>query len=619
MRVASPHRNLVYLPLLLIITSGTLTGQQSIPAQERKGFDGPAELPRFYVKSSVADTPAPGHVLLVKDGDGLKDGLRRATCGDTIVLQADATYMGHFELPAKSCDDGHWIVIRTSSPDSSLPPEGARITPCYAGVSSLPGRPPFHCNSTKRVMAQIGGVKGQEKIISNSAGANHYRFLGVEIADTGANGDAGGYYNLVLLKDADHIIFDRCWIHGTPIGEDVKGIQFEGSSYIAVVDSYISDIHSKTSAYGADSAAIGSVTGIGPLKVVNNFLEAAGTNILWGGGRSETVLSDIEFRHNHVFKPLIWWEKSPNYFGTKFAVKNSYETKNSIRELIEGNVFDNNWKMAQKGTAILLYPKNQYGACPGCTVHDLVFRYNIVRHTVNAMGIAATNATTCVGEPGNGTGSCNFLSGPIYNIYIHDNLLEDISEPTYDGSCCTGGALWGIGTDQPSNWPHDITIEHNTGFPVGSGILSVFVAPPRVVDNFVFRDNLVGSGDYGFRGIPIGGGNKGCAGPDGALGALERCFNQTWKFTNNVIVNTSRKPTPAGDPYPKTPHCGALKSCSQFFPTDWKAVGFVNFNNGKGGNYRLRPSSPYHNAGTDGKDIGANMDALNAALAGIDP
>ena len=130
---------------------------------------------------------------------------------------------------------------------------------------------------------------------------------------------------------------------------------------------------------------------------LNNFLEAAGENVLWGGGRADTTLSDIEFRHNYVSKPLTWWHKHPSFFGTQFAVKNLYETKNSIRELIEGNIFENNWAQSQKGTAILLYPKNQYGQCPSCVVRDLTFRYNIVRHTVNGIGIAATDATTCRG------------------------------------------------------------------------------------------------------------------------------------------------------------------------------------------------------------------------------
>lgn len=584
----------------------------------RDGSEGPASLPHVFVKSARAETPAPGQVIRLNDGDSLQDALRRAACGDTIELQAGATYTGLFELPAKPCDDAHWIVIRSSAPDSSLPPEGKRITPCYAGVAALPGRPPFHCDSTHNVLARLAGAKSQNKIVANSSGANHYRIVALEIADTGANSLAGGYYDLVFLKDADHIVFDRCWIHGTSTGEDVKGVDFENSSHIAVIDSFISDIHSKVSGFGADSSAIGSVTGIGPVKIVNNFLEAAGVSVLWGGGKSTTTISDVEFRRNHVFKPLIWWQKSPNYFGTLFAVKNLYETKNSLRELIEGNIFENNWKMAQVGTAILLTPKNQYGACPGCTVHDLVFRYNIVRHTANALGLASVYATTCVGEPGGGTGSCRFFSGAIYNVDIHDNIFEDISGQTYDpGSCCTAGTLFGLTTNQPSNWPHDITIEHNTGFPVGGAVFLAVNSPPQVFSNLVFRNNLVGSGELGFRALPVGGGDKGCSGPDGAIGALDRCFDGDWIFTNNVIVHTGSKPALPGDPYPKTPHCGKLKSCSQFFPKNWAAVGFVNFANGNGGDYHLRPSSPYHHAGTDEKDVGADVDAVNAATAGV--
>ena len=208
--------------------------------------------------------------------------------------------------------------------------------------------------------------------------------MGLEIADTGANGATGGYYDLIMLTDADHIIFDRCWIHGSPIGEDVKGVEFSSSSYIGVIDSYISDIHSKVLGYGADSAAIGSVTGTGPVKIVDNFLEASGENVLWGGGASATNVTDVELRRNHMFKPFTWWRLSPTYLGTLFVVKNLFENKTGVRELVEGNIFENNWAQSQKGTAILFYPRNQTGKCPECTVHDVIFRYNIVRHAETA-------------------------------------------------------------------------------------------------------------------------------------------------------------------------------------------------------------------------------------------
>src|SRR5262249_55792935 len=58
----------------------------------------------------------------------------------------------------------------------------------------------------------------------------------------------------------------------------------------------------------------------------------------------------------------------------------------------------------------------------------------------------------------------------------------------------------------------------------------------------------------------------------------------------------------------------AIYPPGNFFPSSLAAVGFVDL---AGGNYRLAPSSAYKNAGTDGTDIGANIDALEAATAGV--
>lgn len=576
--------------------------------------DGPAAMPAACFHTATSATPSPGAVTQVAPSDSLQTAINNANCGDTLVLQAGQTYSG-FSLPAKGCDAGHYITIRSSAAGAGLSAEGTRATPCNAGVSSLPGRPDLNCAFTSNVMARIAGAPAASQIIRNADGANYYRLIGLEVADTNSNG-SGGYYDLVLLKNANHIILDRCWVHGTPTGEDVKGVQFENSAYIAVVDSYISDIHSKVSGWGADSAAIGSITGPGPVKIVNNFLEAAGENILWGGGGSSTNVSDIELRRNHFFKPFTWWQKHSTYFGTLFVVKNLFENKSGVRELVEANIFENNWQMAQKGTSILFYPVNQYGRCPGCSVHDVIFRYNIVRHVVSGISMSTNYATTCPGQPGGGIGNCLYPSGTLYNVSIHDNLLEDVSQSTYSpGSCCSGGVLFGIGTDQPANWPHDISIEHNSGFPDGAIFNVVIRAAPQVFSSFTFNNNLMGTGTYGFHTVLPGNGHPGCAGGAGALGTLAGCMGSTWTFSQNAFISASLPAPPS--PYPSTPSCGTLSSCAQLFGNDWNAVRFANYNHGNGGDYRLLPTSPYKNQGTDGKDLGADMDTLLTVTAGV--
>jgi len=54
-----------------------------------------------------------------------------------------------------------------------------------------------------------------------------------------------------------------------------------------------------------------------------------------------------------------------------------------------------------------------------------------------------------------------------------------------------------------------------------------------------------------------------------------------------------------------------------YAPATASGVSFVNYNNGNGGNYQLQSSSPYKNAGTDGKDLGADTIAVMAAVAGV--
>src|SRR6202158_495000 len=116
----------------------TATGNFSATIIAGSNFDGPAELPRVTVPSAMADTPAPGSVIPVNAGGDLQSALNTANCGDVIQLQAGATFSGKFIVPAQNCDINHWIIVRTSAPDSALPAEGQRATPCYAGVASLP-------------------------------------------------------------------------------------------------------------------------------------------------------------------------------------------------------------------------------------------------------------------------------------------------------------------------------------------------------------------------------------------------------------------------------------------------------------------------------------------------
>src|SRR5687768_8144719 len=171
-----------------------------------------------------------GTTIAVPAGGSFQNALDMAQPGDTITLQAGATYTGNFTLRAKSGTG--WIVIRTSAPDSSLPPEGRRITPAYASV-----------------MPKIV-TTNSEPAVQTASGAHHYRLTGVEV--TTSPGASINYGLVVFGSGASHLVLDRVYIHGQPNNNMRRGVAFN-SAWTAAVDSYISECHE----IGADSQEIG--------------------------------------------------------------------------------------------------------------------------------------------------------------------------------------------------------------------------------------------------------------------------------------------------------------------------------------------------------------------------
>jgi hypothetical protein len=86
------------------------------------------------------------------------------------------------------------------------------------------------------------------------------------------------------------------------------------SATTEVINSYVAGFK----VVGQDSQALMGWNGPGPFRIVNNYLEAAGENVLFGGASVTVpgvVPSDIEVRRNHLTKPLSWREGEASYAG----------------------------------------------------------------------------------------------------------------------------------------------------------------------------------------------------------------------------------------------------------------------------------------------------------------
>jgi len=566
----------------------------SVSAQTGSNFDGPAELPRVYLSTTLAETPAPGAIISVPAGGDFQGALKRANCGDTIQLEAGATFAAGYTFPAKSCDDQHWIIVRTSAADSSLPAEGTRLTPCYAGVSSLPGRPALNCTSTQKVVATLSFPGNGDGPVVFANGANHYRLLGLEITRAAKNG--GAVADLIgpqPNESMSEIVLDRLYIHGTPHDDTRRGVDLTGGTSVAVQDSYISEIHCKSGRTGTcvDSQAVSGGRGflpMGPWKIDDNFLEASGENILFGGGKATQTPADIEIRFNHLFKPMFWMPGQPGFTVPALVVKNHLELKNAQRVLFDSNLLEDNWGgFTQHGHSVLLTPKNQGengdDGCSTCQVTDVTIRYVKISHVAGGFLM------------GNGRDDDGGVAQAGERYSIHDVIVDDIQRNFYNG--------YGVFA-QVSTLPHpllqDVAINHVTAFPPWA-VFDIGAPDPAHIPGFSFTNSIVAAGVSPVN--PTGlGGKSDCAKDFQPLKVMNSCFSG-YKFSDNAFLASPLEPSlyPAGNFFYSLPE-----------------IGFVNYNNGNGGDYTLLPSSPAIDAASDGTNLGANMSAVMSAINGIE-
>ncbi|HEX8853677.1 MAG TPA: hypothetical protein VF754_09335, partial [Pyrinomonadaceae bacterium] len=468
---------------------------------------------------------AGGASIPVRRGGDLQRALDNARPGDTITLEAGATFVGPFTLPKKTGDG--WITIRTSTPDSALPPAGTRISPAHS--PALP---------------KIVSPGRNESALQTAAGAHHYRLVGIEIRPADERAEVSDLVKLgdgslaqnTLEKVPHHLVIERCYLHGFTEQPAKRGVALNSAS-TDILDSYFAEFKER----GQDSQAIGGWNGPGPYRIINNYLEAAGENVMFGGaagGLSGVIPSDIEVRRNHFSKPLRWKAGAAG-FTTQWSIKNIFELKNARRVLIEGNVFEHNWLESQSGYAIVLTVRGDSG--PQATIEDVTFRHNIVRGTSSAFNILGKDTLN--------------PSGHGARIQITNNLFADID-----------GRRWGGGGEfmKISNMPGTV-VRHNTIMQTGN-ILTAYGAPSA---GFVFTDNIAYHNDYGIIGDSRGPG----------LSTLNTYFPGAL-VRHNLIVGASAETYPDGN----------------FYPAQFSRQ---NFTDRARGDYRLAASSPYRRRGTD--------------------
>jgi hypothetical protein len=577
--------------------------------------------------------------------------INAAACGDTIVVAAGST-LGSISLPAKGCDNAHWITIQsTGVNNASFPVEGVRMTPCWSGLASMPNRPAYSCPAPQVLTFQIVTPGSSNAIVSQ--GGDHYRIIGAEITRVTTGGVP--IYNLVDLTSkgtqTNNIIFDRTWFHG--VNQDghfpmtsqsmdtstTRAIYLGQSNHIAVIDSYFSDFYDtgSMSANGnTDAQCVGggsggiANSGWGVYKFVNNHCEASGEGILLGGSGGPALTpsgctimvnctldtpSDIEVRQNFFFKPLSWNGNTTVPGSTGWpVVKNGFEMKTGARALFEGNVIENCWYSAQVCYSFSIAPINQqsggtnvFATCPTCTIRDFTYRYNYSYNVAYGIGLYAFMPAGC--------STCQSQGGD--RISIHDNVIGDNLNLGNLSSTNSGDSMEILAvadsTGRGLNQLNNVNISHNT-FVKAMRSLTIFGGGFGQMHNWTVQNNIWSYGNYGF--LSFSTSSITCDGGTNANNAyliLQSCATN-WVWDHNSVFNWN-----GGALGAKWPTNGS--GAGNFFFSGATGVGFVNYGTGNSnfnpGNYAITTSSSLHSAASDGVDIGADVATLLTVISGV--
>jgi|ERR1017187_1022364 hypothetical protein len=581
-------------------------------------------LPRFC---KLPEYPSSASTVTVNTAAEFQEALTGAKCGQLIHMQTGVTYAGNFTVPGLACPATAPVLVANSHigalrqwtvPSRSL-----------AGGAAVP---------------TIIGKQNATAALNISDGAANWYFAGIEITE---DPTAVGVYPIVSIGDntssiaalPHDITFDRCLVHPSSSTTNfVRGgidLNVVGG---AVIYSAIWGIVNN----GQDTQAILAQNTPGPLLIAGNDLEATGENIMlatncganagstardgmpmgsqgWqpgnGGIPTCPVPSDVTVRLNHFRKQLVWQSQSMD-------VKNLFEIKHGQRVLLDSNILDTSYSGGQAEAIIMNCFYQGIYVCQDFTVTN-----NLIEH-VPAVGSISGNgeptvSTTC-GAPGQS--ACTIQTGQ--RVLFRNNLAVDVNGNGSQGSFGPGVGYGGTGESFQLQYTGNFVADHNTILnepPSYLNGLSFVDQPPSTNVHFQYTNNLIYAS-------PTAGGMT----PGQTIAALPAPVLGGDVFVGDYWPNINTWGGIGSPPYPPgiltaastaapvagQPACNiANKPIAQCWPLDWALVGFIDFTGGNAGRdlpgMALAATSPYHNAATDGTDIGANVPAVLAAIKGV--
>lgn len=277
--------------------------------------------------------------IQVKAGGNLQAALDAAQPGDTVTLEAGATFQGQFKFPPKAGT----VTLRSSGtlPNGRIGPQDApQMATLVSGVAAMA------CDLYDATNWDLDGL----------------RFLP----------NVGGAGEVIGLWRSSDIGLSRLLFEVPDTAQQKRFILGNGQRILWQL-SHCAGVWKA----GQDSQAFVAWDGAGPYHIADNYAEAAGENIMFGGADSSSDANrpkDILIVGNDIVKPLKWKGD-----GVVQVIKNLLEFKDGSRIQVRGNRFANNWGgEGQSGRSILITPRNQDGSAPWTRVEDVLIEQNTI-------------------------------------------------------------------------------------------------------------------------------------------------------------------------------------------------------------------------------------------------
>jgi len=259
-------------------------------------------------------------------------------------------------------------------------------------------------------------------------------------------------------------------------------------------------------------------------------------------------------------------EAVPTSAGTVWTVKNLFELKNASDVVVEENIFENHWKEAQPGFAIVLTPRNSSGGCPWCVVERVRFEWNLVRNVAAGINLIGFDGAATPTRQTN-------------DIAFRQNLFTGVSSTL-------GGNAWFM---QIGGGPRDLAVEHNTIDTDGGSLIYVYggtSTDPLEVYGLRMIANAARHSFYGMNGAFFTYGN-----------AILANYYPDNVFQANYLAGGLASRYPVG-----TLVSGTLTN---------------QFADAAAGDYSVVSGSILRNAAPDGSHIGVDYPALAERLEGV--